>query len=59
MVDFMMFLKTTIFFFVFMWTLIILGTTILTIWCKVLDYLTKKLYDKEKRGGKLNDTTRI
>ena len=51
MVDFMMFLKTTMFFFALMWTLIILGTTILTIWCKVLDDLTKKLYDKEKRGG--------
>ena len=50
MIDYMMFFKPTIFFFALLWTLIILGTTILTLWCKVLDYLTKKLYDKEKNG---------
>ena len=48
MIDFMMFFKMTMFFFILMWTLIILGTTILTLWGKVLDWLTKKLYDKEK-----------
>jgi hypothetical protein len=48
MIDFMIFFKMTMFFFALMWTLIILGTTILTMWRKVLDYLTKKLYDKER-----------